>query len=110
MYSDTVMNPSAGPQRSAAFQTPPKHEKAAKANCVPAVPSPPSFQSRSPPAADPQRGPAGSSRARPFVAGAAGEAALGAPRWMRAGLNIKPCGTERPAWGRDSRSRRPAGR
>lgn len=65
-------------------------------------PHPPSFQS-----CHRQRGPAGSSRVRPFVAGAAGEAAPGALRWMRAGLNIKPSASGALAPGRDSRSHRP---
>lgn len=116
MYSNTVTNPSTGPQRNATFRRLQSMKKQQRRILSQLFPHPPSFQSWSPAAApaaaaaDPQRGPAGSSRARPFVAGAAGEAPPGALRRMRAGLNIKPCAQGALAPGRDSRSHRPLSR
>lgn len=111
MYSNTATNPSTAPQRSATFRRLQSTKKQQRRLLSQMFPHPPRFQSWSPvAAADPQRGPAGSSRARPFVAGAAGEAVPGVLRWMRAGLYIKPCGEGALAAGRDSRSPRPESR
>lgn len=111
MYSNTATNPSTAPQRSATFRRLQSTKKQQRRLLSQMFSHPPRFQSWSPAAAaDPQRGPAGSSRAGPFVAGAAGEAVPGVLRWMRAGLYIKPCAEGALAPGRDSRSPRPESR